>query len=103
MNTGEGSEDNRFQFGYSSNNPELEVWSKKKKRDEPGTVAIRVGSVLRMGIFGHPTVIWDVVGGDKEHFTFSGGTVSVVYFEGRPKPRLECPLLDPVKVSVKLD
>lgn len=95
-----GSEDSRIQFGYSSPNPVLEVWDKKKKRMVPGTVAIRVGGVQRFERWGQPTVELDDVG-DAEHFTFTGGTVSVIYYEGRPKPRLDCPLADVVKVSVK--
>jgi hypothetical protein len=102
LNAGEPSEDTRVQFGYHSNNPVLDVWNKKARMMVPGTVAIRVGGVQRFERWGQPTVELDDVG-DAEHFTFSGGTVSVMYYDLRDKPRLDCMLLDVVKVSVKKD
>jgi hypothetical protein len=112
VNTGQGSEENRIQFGYSSDLPDdpsaqedhvFSVWSKKNKRWEPGTLMIRVGGLLRMGDFGQPAVSW-VEDQVEESFTFFGGTVSVLWWNGgRPKPRLECPLHvdESITVSVK--
>lgn len=95
--TGTPSEENFVSIGFSSGNLLYDfeaVW-------------IRVGGESLQGLPGPTVSVEDVIVGEDnfERYTFSGGTARVVSRAWKPKrrPSIECPLMDPVVVLVKID
>jgi len=94
-----GTSLNHFvRFLYLSPHTDLQVYKKGKNKGlVDGDVGFQVGGYWNH--FGDPMVTRTEEG---DTFTFTGGTVSVAHRNG-PEPRLQCPLVDVVVVSVKMN